>query len=137
MVTTSVAPGGREATSSAMDSTFIATKTSGSRRRATQPSPLARTVNQVGRPWMLDGNMFLPLTGIPMPRIDRIRTRFADWLPVPFEVATVMMTSLTRALPAAPVSAGARRGSMLASLMRSLPARYRRGPHASDKEGGP
>jgi hypothetical protein len=30
-----------------------------------------------------------------MLKIDRIRIRFADWLPVPFEVATLMVTSLT------------------------------------------
>jgi hypothetical protein len=44
---------------------------------------------------MFDGNMFLPLTGIPMLKIDRIKMRFADWLPVPFDVATVTTTSFT------------------------------------------
>src|SRR5829696_6367142 len=95
LVITRMAPGRSSAMSSATDSTFIATKTSASRLRAVQPSPLARTVNQVGSPWMFDGNMFFPLTGIPMLKIDRIRMRLADWLPVPLEVATVMVTSLT------------------------------------------
>jgi hypothetical protein len=44
---------------------------------------------------MFDGNMFFPLTGIPMLKIDRIRMRLADWLPVPFEVATVTTRSFT------------------------------------------
>jgi hypothetical protein len=39
--------------------------------------------------------MFLPLTGTPIWKMVRIRIRFADWLPVPLEVATVMTTSLT------------------------------------------
>src|SRR5580704_15562422 len=97
LVITSTAPGRSEAMSSATDSTFIATTTSASRLRATQPSPLARTVNQVGSPWMFDGNMFFPLTGTPMLKIDRMRIRLADWLPVPLDVATVMVTSLTAA----------------------------------------
>jgi hypothetical protein len=39
--------------------------------------------------------MFLPLTGTPIWKMVRIRIKFADWLPVPLEVATVMTTSLT------------------------------------------
>src|SRR5256885_11640711 len=90
-----VAPGWRDAMSSATDSTFIATSRSVSRRRAVKPAPFARTVNQVGSPWMFDGNMFFPDTGTPMLKMDRMRMRFADWLPVPFEVATVMTRSFT------------------------------------------
>ena len=37
-----------------------------------------------------------------MLKIDRIRIRLADWLPVPFEVATVMTTSLTIGSAAVP-----------------------------------
>src|SRR5438105_4941964 len=81
--------------SSTIDSTFMATKMSASRFRAVHPASFARTVNHVGSPWMFDGNMFFPLTGIPIPKIDRIRIRFADWLPVPFEVATVIVRLLT------------------------------------------
>jgi hypothetical protein len=52
-------------------------------------------VNQVGNPWMFDGNIFLPLTGTPIWKMDLIKMRLADWLPVPLEVATVMTMSLT------------------------------------------
>jgi hypothetical protein len=44
---------------------------------------------------MFDGNMFFPPTGTPMSKMARIKIRFADWLPVPFDVATVMTRSLT------------------------------------------
>jgi hypothetical protein len=50
----------------------------------------------------LEGNMFFPLTGIPMLKIDLIKMRFADWLPVPFDVATVTATSLTMGCPEEP-----------------------------------
>jgi hypothetical protein len=56
--------------------------------RAIQPSLLARMVNQVGRPAMLDGNMFFPLTGTPIWKMDRIRTLFELWDPEPLTVAT-------------------------------------------------
>ena len=45
-------------------------------------------VNQVGSPWMLDGNRFLPETGTPIWKMERISTRFAVWLPLPLTVAT-------------------------------------------------
>jgi len=41
------------------------------------PCLLARIVYQVGRPAMLDGNRFLPETGIPIWNNDRMRMRFA------------------------------------------------------------
>jgi hypothetical protein len=51
-------------------------------------------VNQVGRPAMLDGKRFFPLTGIPILNIERIRTWLDDWLPDPFTVATWIEKSL-------------------------------------------
>ena len=60
--------------------------------------------------------MFFPLTGTPIVWIERMRMRLADWLPVPFEVATVMVTSLTRERFDAPPT-GVRVGSMPAWLM--------------------
>ena len=45
-------------------------------------------VNQVGSPAIFDGNMFLPDTGMPIWKIDRINTLLAVWLPEPFTVAT-------------------------------------------------
>src|SRR5436190_391016 len=63
--------------------------------RAIQPSLLARMVNQVGRPAMLEGNMFFPLTGTPIWKIERIRTLFDDCDPDPLTVATWMVQSLT------------------------------------------
>src|SRR5262245_14978160 len=44
---------------------------------------------------MLEGKMFLPDTGTPMRKIERIRTLLADWLPDPFTVATWIWKSLT------------------------------------------
>ncbi len=58
------------------------------------PSLLARMVNQVGSPAMFDGNMFLPETGTPIWKMDRIRTLLAVWLPEPLTVATCMEKSL-------------------------------------------
>ena len=52
-------------------------------------------VYQVGSPAMFDGNRFLPDTGTPIWKIERIRTRFAVWLPEPLTVATWMLKSLT------------------------------------------
>ena len=45
-------------------------------------------VNQVGSPAMLEGNMFLPETGMPIWKMARIRTVLAVWLPEPLTVAT-------------------------------------------------
>ncbi len=44
---------------------------------------------------MLDGNMFLPETGMPIWKMERNRTRLAVWLPEPLTVATWMLKSLT------------------------------------------
>jgi hypothetical protein len=37
---------------------------------------------------MFEGKRFLPLTGMPIWKMDRIRTMLADWLPDPLIVAT-------------------------------------------------
>jgi hypothetical protein len=37
---------------------------------------------------MFEGKRFLPLTGIPIWKIDFIKTLFEDWLPDPLTVAT-------------------------------------------------
>src|SRR5450432_1158982 len=71
-----------------------------SRRRAMNPSWEARIVNQVGSPWMFEGNRFLPETGIPIWKIARIRMLFDDWLPDPLAVATWIEKSFTTAGPA-------------------------------------
>ena len=60
-----------------------------------KPSFEARIVNQVGRPWMLEGKRFLPETGIPIWKIDRIRMLLEDMLPEPLAVATWIEKSLT------------------------------------------
>jgi hypothetical protein len=44
---------------------------------------------------MFEGNMFLPETGMPIWKMDRISTELAVWLPDPFTVATCMLKSLT------------------------------------------
>ena len=44
---------------------------------------------------MFDGNMFLPETGMPIWKMERIRTVLAVWLPDPLTVATWMLKSLT------------------------------------------
>src|SRR5581483_11657263 len=82
-------------TSSRAVSGFIATRMSISLRRPIYPCLLARMVNQVGNPAMLDGNMFLPETGTPIWKMERINTVLAVWLPDPFTVATWMLKSLT------------------------------------------
>ena len=48
-----------------------------------KPNLLARMVYHVGSPAMLDGNRFLPDTGMPISNRARNRTRFEDWLPDP------------------------------------------------------
>src|SRR4030095_2132803 len=59
-----------------------------SRRRAMNPSLDPRIVNQVGRPWMFEGKRFLPETGMPIWKMDRIRIVFEDCDPEPLAVAT-------------------------------------------------
>src|SRR3972149_3834013 len=54
---------------------------------------------------MLDGNKFLPETGIPILNRARSRLRLEVWLPDPFIVATVMAKSLTTCLPCCAVGA--------------------------------
>jgi hypothetical protein len=44
-------------------------------------------VYHVGRPAMLEGKRFLPLTGMPIRKIDRSSTELADCDPDPFTVA--------------------------------------------------
>src|SRR5205085_7683431 len=98
-------PGSRPSTSSRAVCTFMQTITSTSFLRAIHPSLFARMVNQVGRPAMLDGNMFFPLTGTPIWKIERINTLFDDCDPDPFTVATWIVQSFTiDAPPSDPVS---------------------------------
>src|ERR1019366_3355199 len=82
-------------TSSREVAAFMQIMMSTSRLRAIQPSLFARIVNQVGRPAMFEGNMFFPLTGTPIWKIERIRTLFDDCDPEPLTVATWMVQSLT------------------------------------------
>src|SRR5580698_11228758 len=51
-------------------------------------------VYQVGNPAMFDGKRFLPLTGMPMPKMLRNRMLLADCEPEPLTVATWMLKSL-------------------------------------------
>src|SRR6185436_14090584 len=62
--------------------------------RPMYPCLLARMVNHVGSPWMFEGNMFFPETGMPIWKMERIKTLLAVWLPEPFTVATCMLKSL-------------------------------------------
>ena len=89
------APGATVRTSSCAVSGFMQMRTPTSRRRAMNPSLEARIVNQVGSPWMLEGNRFLPETGIPIWKMARMRMLFEDWLPDPLAVATWIEKSLT------------------------------------------
>src|SRR5262245_60931661 len=52
-------------------------------------------VYQVGRPAMFDGKRFLPLTGMPILKIARMRVLLAVWLPEPLTVAATIAKSLT------------------------------------------
>jgi hypothetical protein len=45
----------------------------------------------VGRPEMFDGKRFFPLTGTPISKKAWRRMRLADWEPVPFAVAMLMV----------------------------------------------
>src|SRR5215475_11144878 len=69
-------------------------RTPTSRRRAMNPSFDARIVNQVGSPWMFEGKRFLPETGIPIWKIDRMRIVLEDCEPEPLAVATWIEKSL-------------------------------------------
>ncbi len=50
-------------------------------------------MNHVGKPEMLLGNRFLPLTGTPISKRECIRIRLEDCEPVPFAVATLITKS--------------------------------------------
>src|SRR5471030_313101 len=90
-----IEPGVSASTSSFTVCAFMQTRMSTSFFRAIHPSLLARMVNQVGSPAMFEGNMFLPLTGTPIWKIERIRTLFDDCEPEPLTVATWIVRSLT------------------------------------------
>src|SRR5687768_14160332 len=93
------APGWAVRTSSCAVSGFMQINTAMSRRRAMNPSRDARIVNHVGSPWMFEGKRFLPETGIPIWKMDRMRMLFDDMLPEPFAVATWIEKSLTTGGP--------------------------------------
>src|SRR5277367_587134 len=76
-------------------SAFIATRMSISFLRATYPCLLARIEYHVGKPAIFDGKRFLPLTGMPIPKMLLRSTALADWEPEPLTVATWMVKSLT------------------------------------------
>src|SRR5436190_21574702 len=95
------APGSRASTSSRAVCAFMQTMMSTSFFRAIHPSLFARMVNHVGSPAMLDGNMFFPLTGTPIWKMERIRTLFDDCDPEPLTVATWIVQSLTTGRAAA------------------------------------
>src|ERR671927_505754 len=88
-------PGCSPSTSSRAVCAFMQTMRSTSFLRPIQPSLFARIVNHVGRPAMFEGNMFFPLTGTPIWKMERMRTLFDDCEPEPLTVATWMVRSLT------------------------------------------
>ena len=51
-------------------------------------------MNQVGRPEILLGNRFFPLTGTPISNREWSIIKLADCDPVPFAVATLIVKSL-------------------------------------------
>ena len=81
--------------SSATVAPFMQTMISTRSRRARKPSLLRRMLYQVGRPWILLGKRFLPVTGIPILYSDRISILLLVWLPEPLAVATLILKSLT------------------------------------------
>src|SRR5215213_4359789 len=114
------APGASASTSSRAVCAFMQTIRSTSFFLPIQPSLFARIVNHVGRPAMFDGNMFFPLTGTPIWKIERIRTLFEDCEPDPLTVATLIVRSLTTgrpALRASSAAAGAMRVSVTTILL--------------------
>src|ERR1051326_6652806 len=94
-------PAGSASTSSRAVCAFMQTMMSTSFLRAIHPSLFARIVNQVGKPAMFEGNMFLPLTGTPIWKMERINTLFDDCDPDPLTVATWIVQSLTIDAPSA------------------------------------
>jgi len=67
---------------------------------------------------MFEGNKFLPLTGIPIWKMARIRTLFAVWLPDPLTVATSIEKSLIKVFISSACSeeSGARGMEILSGL---------------------
>ena len=59
---------------------------------------------------MLDGNRFLPETGTPIWKMERMSTVLAVWLPEPFTVATWILKSLTSGAVAPPSAAASVEG---------------------------
>ncbi|OQX64008.1 MAG: hypothetical protein B5M51_04380 [Anaerolinea sp. 4484_236] len=51
-------------------------------------------VYQVGNPWIFEGNIFFPVTGMPILKMARNIVKFEVWLPEPFSVPTVIEKSL-------------------------------------------
>src|ERR1039457_4761617 len=74
---------------------FMATMRSYSGALAVQPSALTRISYHVGRPWMLDGKRFLPDTGTPIRKIERISRLLALDEPVPLTLARFNAKSFT------------------------------------------
>src|SRR5436190_20986610 len=64
--------------------------------RAVYPCRFTRISYHVGRPWMFDGNTFLPVTGTPMRKMACMIRPLADADPVPLAVAILKAKSLTR-----------------------------------------
>ena len=58
---------------------------------------------QVGRPWMFDGNRFLPETGMPIRKMACISRLFALAEPVPLTLASLKAKSLMRVTSGAAV----------------------------------
>src|SRR5579863_3468248 len=73
----------------------MATMRSYSRARATCPSLLTRISYHVGRPWMFEGNRFLPETGTPIRKIARMSRLLALDDPVPLTLASFNAKSFT------------------------------------------
>src|SRR3954470_11232764 len=69
-----------------------------SEARAVLPDLLTRTSYQVGRPWMFEGNRFLPDTGIPIRKIACISRLLALAEPVPLTLASLSAKSLMRTI---------------------------------------
>src|SRR5579863_9975146 len=63
--------------------------------RATCPSLLTRISYHVGKPWMFDGKRFLPETGTPMRKIERMSRLLALDDPVPLTLASFKAKSFT------------------------------------------
>src|SRR6187399_1478575 len=66
-------------------------------RRPRHPASVIRTSYQVGRPWMLDGNMLRAATGTPIFRIALANSSLADAEPEPLTLANLTTKSLTAA----------------------------------------